>query len=347
MTLARRTLLAGCVASALTACGDVPVAQTSEPARPARRARPSAVPIKRPTAPDPRRVKANELGLIPVLMHHRLTASVTGDYDMTPAFFRAELERLHRENYHPIRTLDLVRRTLHVPAGKTPCVLTFDDSTPGQFAYTPAGRISPDSAVGILLGFHAEHPDFPAVASFYINKHPFGLTGAAADRALADLTRRGFEVGNHTWSHPNLKKLDAMQVQAEIGRMAAFITHAVPTSPPHTLALPLGVHPGSKRLMSTGGTGDTAYRNEGVLLVGANPSLSPFHRDFDPLAIPRIRATSYRGGSGQLLSTYWLDLLAEHPDTKYVSAGNPGRVTAPRSRAAELASRLRPRANWY
>jgi hypothetical protein len=294
-------------------------------------------------------VKANELGVIPVLMHHRLTDTVTGAYDMTPAFFRAELERLHREHYHPVRALDLARGDLRVPAGKTPCVLTFDDSSPGQFGYDAAGGISPDSAVGIMAAFQAEHPDFPAVASFYVNKDPFGLTGTAADRALADLTRRGFEIGNHTWSHANLKKLGAAQVQAEIGRMAAFIAHAVPTSPARTFALPLGVRPSDERLLRSGGAGENAYRNEGVLLVGAGPAPSPFHRDFDPMAIPRIRATSDQGGGGRLLSTYWLDRLAEHPETKYVSAGNPDRhfVTAPRGRAADLAPRWRRRASWY
>ncbi|QNE22693.1 hypothetical protein F1D05_38355 [Kribbella qitaiheensis] len=70
-----------------------------------------------------------------------------------PAFFRDELERLYRENYHPIRAIDLVRRELSsVPAGETPVVLTFDDSTPRQVAFDAAGRVTRDCdcALGIL-----------------------------------------------------------------------------------------------------------------------------------------------------------------------------------------------------
>ena len=41
----------------------------------------------------------NELGAIPVLMHHEIRPDRVGDYDQTPAEFRAELERLWRDGY--------------------------------------------------------------------------------------------------------------------------------------------------------------------------------------------------------------------------------------------------------
>ena len=43
-------------------------------------------------------------------------------------------------------------------------VLTFDDSSIGQFRYLEDGTIDPDSAMGILLDFAEAHPDFPPVA---------------------------------------------------------------------------------------------------------------------------------------------------------------------------------------
>jgi len=344
---ARRTVLAACVASTLTACADTPLQNTSGAASPSVVPATTTPPRRAGTTPDPRAVKANELGVIPVLMYHRLTNRAAGEYDMTPAFFRAQLERLYRENYHPIRAVDLARGLIRVPAGKTPCVLTFDDSTAGQFGYDRAGRISAASAAGILLDFARRRPGFPAVATLYLNKLPFGLSGAAAVRAVRDLTAHGFEVGNHTWSHANLENLDDRQVQAEIGRLAEFISQAVPEHPARTLALPLGVHPRNRQLMITGASKGSEYRNDAVLLVGANPCLSPFHRDFDPHAIPRIRVTSYRGGTGRLLSTYWLDELAAHPEKKYISAGNPSRITFPRALAAEAAPRLRGRITTY
>ncbi|ADB32885.1 polysaccharide deacetylase [Kribbella flavida DSM 17836] len=340
------TIVAGC--TDVAAPDAAPVISSADPAH-------SADPAKEaPAAPTPSTttpasaVKANELGMIPVLMHHRLATSVSGEYDMTPAFFRAELERLHAEGYFPIRTLDLVRRDFsRVPAGRTPVVLTFDDSTPGQFALDAAGRVVPDTAVGIMLAFEERHPDFPAVGSFYLNRSPFGLSGSAAVQALRRLHALGCELGNHTWSHPNLRQIDAGKVQEEFGRLSASVEEAVPGVAPRTMALPLGIHPRDRRLMARGGQGGTAYRNEGVLLVGAGPCPSPFHRDFEPMAIARIRCSSHQGGKGNLLMDYWLDRFAARPDLKFVASGNAGHVTAPRREAAAIAPAFRSRALWY
>jgi hypothetical protein len=342
----RRQFLALTAASPLlAACADTsadpaPVIGTSA-ATPA--ATPAAMTARRtPKPPSPAGVRADELGMIPVLMHHRLVASRPGTYDMTADFFRAELDRLHRENYYPIRTIDLVRRDLAtVPAGKTPVVLTFDDSTPGQVAFDASGNLTPGCALGILQAFHRRHPDFPAVATFYVNKSPFGLSGQAATKALIRLDELGCEVGNHTWSHPNLRALTRADAEAEIGRLAALIAQATPDTPARTMALPLGAHPRDSSVLIHGGSGRTAYRNLGVLLVGANPCHSPFHREFNPMAVPRIRCSS---ADGDLELTYWLDRLAA---TKYVAAGNPNHVTAPRAQQQAIAPAFRTQAIWY
>ncbi|MEU4393900.1 polysaccharide deacetylase family protein [Kribbella sp. NPDC023855] len=313
-------------------------------------ARPRVTTSPRTPKPAVAKVRANELGQIPVLMHHRLVtgSGPVGSYDMTPAFFRQELERLHRENYYPIRAIDLVLGELgSVPAGKTPVVLTFDDSTPGQVTFDSSGQVAPDCALGILRSFHARHPDFPAVATFYINKSPFGLNGSAATRALVRLTELGCEIGNHTWSHPNLGSLTTAQAEAEIGKLAALVSQATPRSPARTLALPLGVHPRDSRVLARGGSGGTAYRNLGVMLVGAEPSHSPFHRAFDPMAVPRIRCSSHDRGDGDLELGYWLDRLAAQPELKYVASGTAGRITAPRSLKPEIGPAFRGRATWY
>jgi hypothetical protein len=327
--LPRRAFLGLAAAAVVAGCNDT----TTPDAAPvvAADAKPTATPTPASPTPTPRQVTnrppaASELGVIPVLMHHRLTPNVSGEYDMTPAFFRAELERLYREGYHPIRTIDLVRRDLSaVPEGKTPVVLTFDDSTPGQFALDKSGRVVPDTALGIMLAFQTRYPDFPAVGSFYLNKSPFGLQGSEVERALRYLYDAGCELGNHTWDHPNLHHLSTAEAESEIGRLAAMITTAVPAAPPRTLALPLGVHPRDHRVLASGGRGGTAYKNEGVLLVGAGPCPSPYSKTFDPMAIPRIRCSSYQGGQGNLLMDYWLDRL---PRQRFVAASNNSRVVA-------------------
>ena len=40
-------------------------------------------------------------------MHHEIRADRVGDYDQTPAEFRAELERLWSQGYWPVRASDL------------------------------------------------------------------------------------------------------------------------------------------------------------------------------------------------------------------------------------------------
>jgi len=290
-------------------------------------------------------VHANEIGVIPVLMHHRLVAKVDSEYDMTPAYFSAELERLHREGYYPVTTLQVARGDLgHVPAGKAPVVLTFDDSSTGQVHYTSTRQIAPDSAIGMLIDFAKAHDDFPAVASLYINRDPFAL--GDPHRVISDLVRLGFEVGNHTYDHVPLQ-LPPAKVQQQLGELAAMVTTAAPGVTPQTMALPLGVEPSHPALVRRGSWHGTAYTNEAVLLVGANPAHSPFHRDWDPGAVPRIRSSSYQGGKGEFLATWWLDQIKHGAVTRYVSAGNPEHVTVPKAYAGHVAPAHRDRVVTY
>ena len=332
--LTRRALLTASLGVAVAACGRAarrPIALPTASSNP-----PSPTPSATPTTPppDPASVKANELGVIPVLMHHRLVPKVDSEYDMTPAWFRAELDRLLREGYYPVTTLQVARRDLgHVPAGRSPVVLTFDDSSRGQLHYAGT-RIAADSAVGMLLDFAREHPEFPAVASFYLNKNPFAI--GDAHRVVADLASHGMEVGNHTYDHVPLR-LPAAKVQEQLGKLAAMVDTAVPGLQPRTMALPLGVEPTIPALVRAGRWGNTSYRNEAVLLVGAEPAHSPWHKSWNPAAVPRIRSSSYGGGKGEFLSTWWLDQIKAGAVTRYVSAGNPGHVTFPKKYADRLA----------
>jgi hypothetical protein len=286
------------------------------------------------TAPpvDPASVKANELGLVPVMMFHRITPTVTGAYDTTPADFRARLHEMFSAGYRPVRTIDLVRGDLRVAAGYTPAVMTFDDGYPDQFAMSATGEVDPASGVGIMLEVCKQYPDCPPAGSFNINKNPFGLTDPAAQHAgLAKLHELGFEIANHTYNHDNLAKLDAVGVQKDFVELQQLVQRAVPGSSVLTMALPFGVSPHSKALSHTGSWNGESYTNEGVLLVGANPSHSPFSSQFVPTSIPRIRNSSWDHGNVPLTAKYWLANLAANKSQRYVSAGNPGHVTIPKT----------------
>lgn len=299
----------------------------------------------KPPVVDPASVKANELGLVPVLMYHKLTPTPKGEYDRRPDDFRAELQRLHDSGYRPVLARDLVAGTMDVPAGKSPVVLTFDDSTISQYRLDPDGSVGADTAIGILLEFSMSHPDFKPVATMFVNGNPFEAGRGTA--ALQDLVRRGFELGAHTLTHQNLGRTDPENVQKELVEGLRVMNDAVPSEKVVTMALPFGAHPKDKALAHDGSWDGQRYSFGGVFLVGAEPSRSPFSAAFDPLAIPRIRSADWDGGKPNFGSAFWLTSLDEHPERRYVSDGDPSRVSFPRSELDSLGASVGATAQPY
>ncbi|MGV9678421.1 polysaccharide deacetylase family protein [Nocardia sp. NPDC003482] len=301
---------------------------------------PAAAPPVAPVvaAPTPAAVGANELGSVPILMYHQLSADPVSEYDQTPAEFRAELDRLYREDYRPVTVAEYAAGTIDIPAGTHPVVLTFDDSTSSQLAFTPSGAPAPDTAVGILTDFAATHPGFRATASFYVNNDSFGN----APGALKWLVEHGYEVGSHTATHPNLAGLDSASVQREFADNVRAIESATSIRV-HTMALPLGIRPADPALATAGSWAGTGYSFDAVLLVGAEPAPSPFGA-LDRTAIPRIRSGL---GAVPFDSGYWLDRLAADPGGRFTSDGDPGRISFPARLAGDLAASWAARANPY
>jgi peptidoglycan/xylan/chitin deacetylase (PgdA/CDA1 family) len=299
-----------------------------------------------PPPVDPASVGADELGAIPVLMYHRLLDEPTSEYDLTPAQFREELEWLFANGYRPVLAADMAEGRLDVPAGTTPVVLTFDDSTMSQVRLTEDGEIDPDSAIGILLEVAAAHDDVRPVASLYaITSSLFG-GGTRGDRIVAALVERGFELGNHSHDHTNLGRVDGAEVQRQLA--LNVVTLAALGASVTTLSLPYGIQPSDRSLALAGEADGTAYRHGLVLLVGAGPAPSPFHADFDPGAVPRIRSSpAWPGGEPDYGSRFWLEWLAAEPGRRYVSDGDPTRISFPAARSGELAAAHAGIANPY
>src|SRR4029077_9341215 len=82
-------------------------------------ARTAAYPKRLTPAALARSLKPDELGVVPVLMHHQIRAGGSV-YDMTAAQLNAELTRLWRDGFYPVRADDLVSGKLDVPRGKSP-----------------------------------------------------------------------------------------------------------------------------------------------------------------------------------------------------------------------------------
>jgi peptidoglycan/xylan/chitin deacetylase (PgdA/CDA1 family) len=233
-----------------------------------------------------------------------------------------------------------------VPAGKSPVVMTFDDSTKEQLALDEAGRIKPGTAIGIMLDFARTHPGFKPAGTFYVNREPFAGVAEGA-QLLRWLHEHGFELGNHTKDHIPLNQMSAEEARRQLVLGRDVIRKAVPEAQVRTLALPLGGWPTPRSIAWRGAWRGQSYTHDGVFLVGAEPAKSPFTRGFNPHAIPRIRTTPRGASDPEYGSSWWLDQLRRTAGRRFVSDGDPNTIAFPRRFADTLAPRLRPRARPY
>jgi peptidoglycan/xylan/chitin deacetylase (PgdA/CDA1 family) len=311
------------VAAIVAGCGSEPVAKVTDTKAEAAAKLQKTKAAKVAAAA---KVKANELGQIPVLMWHRIVPKPANMDDRTPAQFRADLERLVKDGYVPVTAAEMVTGKIDIPAGKHPVVLTFDDSSPSQVTLDQMGTAKPDTAVAILQEVAAKHPGFRPVATFYVTRDMFGLSGREEQaQILIWLKENGFDIGNHTRDHHNLRGRSRQQVEEQIGAIGKTITELSKVKPV-TIALPYGNQPNKKEWAARG----RGYTHTGVFLAGYTPAPSPFSRSYDPLGIPRIRAMDKKGDCAQFCSTAWLDWLKANPDMRYTSDGDGTTVAYPK-----------------
>lgn len=294
-----------------------------------------------------KQVKANELGLIPVIMYHRIMKKRLASIDRTPSQLRQELEKLARQGYVPITAREFATGDIRVPAGKFPVVLTFDDGHASHFALDAQGAPKKDTAVAIIYDVARKYPDFRPVATFWINSYPFGLQSQSDQaKAVQWLNEHGFEVANHTWGHPNLGVLPKKKVREQIVRLERLLKKlGAPLS--DTLALPFGSMPHPKKVARPGSWGGMSYDFAGVFLAGAEPSLSPYAKKFDRNAIQRIQSNGKRGECRKWCSQYWLEWLNKHPGERFVSDGDPQRISIPRKSRGNITAKRIGQVNPY
>jgi peptidoglycan/xylan/chitin deacetylase (PgdA/CDA1 family) len=281
----------------------------------------------------------NELGSIMILEYHRI-AEPDGRWTRSPAHLREDLERLWDAGYRSIALDALIAGTIDLPPGTSPVVLTFDDSSPGQFRYLERdGRleIDPDCAVGILETFTRLHPGFGLNATFFVlpaAAEPNRLFGQPDHelRKLQYLVSRGFELGNHTLWHADLAKYPEAVVRAQLARAQQRIEQIVPGYRLRALALPMGHYPAKLDWAIRGRTARVSYQHDAIFMVGGGPAPSPFSRRFDPYHLPRIQAV------GSAVAD-WLHYFDQHSAQRFVSDGDPETVAVPKGRRGEVRPR--------
>ena len=281
---------------------------------------------------------ANENGKIMILMYHGI-GDEEKEWVRTSANFRKDLETLYSKGYRLISLMDYVNNNIKVEAGYTPVVITFDDGLLNQFNIIEENgikKIDPDCAVGMLEDFYKEHKDFGRAASFYIYYPvPFRQKELIKEK-FEFLINNGYEIGNHSYNHPSLGKIALEEVDEQLAMNVKSTKDYVPDYVVESLALPFGEAPKGENYshVVSGAYEGVEYLNKAVLKVGSNPALSPNNKDFDPLKLPRVRASELNTAGTGIYD--WLTYFEKNPDKRYISDGNPDVVTVPSTEEANI-----------
>lgn len=307
----------------------------------------AAAPAKPAVAAGPTsNLPPNELGTVMVLEYHRI-GSNEGKWYRSEANFRKDLQTLYDKGYRPVTMRDVLSGNIDIPAGTTPVVFTFDDSSKGQFSYQPDGSIDPHSMVGMWSDFKAKNPGWNGGGTWCVlpgATHPSNFWGekasketpraereAAIKKKVDYLLQNGHEICNHTMWHAKLSQYPDAFVQDQIGSgLDSLRTYLPADYKVVTFALPLGLWPKNRSLAwhGTYRNGKT-YDNGIVMEVSGGPNESPFDTKFDPHSVNRLIAAPHALDSQ--IAAY-----EKNPATRYVSDGDPRTVSYPQSEAARL-----------
>lgn len=288
---------------------------------------------------DYSKLKVNESGKVMILMYHGI-GDKEGEWVRTADNFRKDLQMLYDKGYRTVSLHDYINNNINIPAGYMPVVITFDDGLLNQFNLIEKdGRFVTDSncAVGIMEDFAVKHTGFGSAATFYVYYPvPFRQMDKIKYK-FEYLINKGFDIGNHSYTHEMLGKLDDKGIQKQLGLNVKTSMEYLADYKVDTLALPYGSRPKDEDLrkyLISGEYEGTKYENRAVLLVGSNPAPAPGTMDYDPSALPRVRASETNTGGTGIYD--WLKYFDSHPDERYVSDGNSETVVVPKSKEYNL-----------
>lgn len=301
------------------------------------------------TAEEYVQYQPNELGRVPVLMYHNIVPDdAPRDSSVDPYMYRTydefwgDMLWLYEHNFYLVGMNDLISGNLDVPLGKHPVVFTFDDSSSLHFTLIEREdgeiEIDPHCAVGLMERFYAEYPDFGRGAHFAVVpgnafSWPLHEQDHLFEQKVQWLIENGYEIGNHTLSHPNLAEIDdeefAWTVSGPVIWADEFMGANHPANATRVLTLPFGIKPNpetnpNKVHMMLEGFEYKGNRVElvGILELTGGSSPVPWSKDWDPFSIPRLP-----------VQDDVLDILKavhlEGANPYYTSDGNIDTVTIP------------------
>ena len=298
-----------------------------------------------------KKYSVNELGRIPIMMYHGIydmkdeETDYTGGnvdfygYHRTTESFKRDLEFFYKNDYVMIRLQDYIDGNINLKIGKSPIVLTFDDGLRNNINVLGLDEdgeiiIDPSSAVGILESFKKKYPDFNVTATFFLNGELFNQK-EYNDKILNWLIENGYDIGNHTFSHPNLTRLDRESVKREIGKMYSILNEKTEGRHVNIVALPFGTPASFENknfeFILGGSYKGFDYETEATLRVGWESDFSPYDSRFDKRFIKRIRAYDNDGVDFDIEQNFkFLE------SNKYISSGRNDVIVYPKEMNIEV-----------
>lgn len=281
----------------------------------------------KPIEIDYQEIKPNEIGHIMVVMYHGIKD--VPPYHITEEQFLEQLQFMYDHNYRPISIRDYIDNNINIEAGYTPIVFTFDDGLKSTFSLVKEnGELVPkkNTAIEILERFSKTHEGFESKATLYINGSTIFEGEGTVEERLKWLVDHGYDVGNHTEHHSKLNKLSSREIMSEIGMVDQLIKNAIKDYKIDSISYPFGIRPvkALRNLVAEGEYNEIGYNYVMGFREGpSGPYYPPWHVKFDPYNVARAR-----GSKGEIQDLGWfLEYYEKYPDKKYVSDGNPNRVS--------------------
>ena len=314
------------------------------------------------TIEDYQNNKVDELGEIPIMMYHGIHNKSNSDteyiggnvdkngYQRTSEAFRNDLEFYYNQGYRMIRLTDYVDGNIDVELGKSPIILTFDDGLQNNIKVTGLdGKgniiIDPNSAVGILESFKAKYPDYNVTATFFVNGGLFEQE-KYNEKILKWLVENGYDIGNHTYSHVDFNDVDGKESMEQVGRIYEMLESIIPGKYVNIVALPFGspydLEHDNMQYIFESNYNNKNYQTKSALRVGWKAECSPYHVDFNPKFLKRIRAYDNNGEDFDIEMNF--KLLESN---RYISDGNKNILVIPSDKVELLSSNIQKEVKTY
>ena len=156
-----------------------------------------AEPVKAATAPPAEEPVKNGVS---VLMYHMIADLANNDAVLAPDHFRAQMQFLKDNGYHPISLQQLDEYISHgTPLPEKPVCITFDD--------------------GYLDNYEIVYPlmkEFGFPWTIFVVTNDVGKSGRVTWEQLKEMHAAGVTVANHTFSHPQTTYLPAKTQREEV-----------------------------------------------------------------------------------------------------------------------------------